>query len=82
MVINIKFKFVVEQIVVEDYVNLEIEKEKNGIYFVEVDKSNDVLVEMSGEIIILLREIQFYYSESENDVQGNFVDDNMKEIDK
>lgn len=82
MVINIKFKFVVEQIVVEDYVNLEVEKEKNGIYFVEVDKSNDVLVEMSGEIIILLREIQFYYSESENDVQGNFVDDNMKEIDK
>lgn len=82
MVINIKFKFVVEQIVVDDYVNLEVEKEKNGIYFVEVDKSNDVLVEMSGEIIILLREIQFYYSESENDVQGNFVDDNMKEIDK
>lgn len=79
-VINIKPKSVAEQTAVDDHANLE--KEKNGTHLVEVDKSNDVLAEMSGEIITLSREIQSHYSESENDAQGNSVDDNTKETDK
>ena len=81
-VINIKPKSVAEQTAAENHANLEVEKEKNETHLVEADNSNDVLVETSGEIINLSKEIQSHYSESENDAQCNSVDDNTKETNK
>ena len=81
-VINIKPKSVAEQTAAEDHANLEVEKEKNETRLVEADKSDDVLEEKSGEIINLSKEIQAHYSESENDVQRNSLDDNTKEANK
>ena len=81
-VINITPKSVAEQTAAEDRANLEAEKENNETPLVEADKNDDVLVEKSGEIINLSKEIQSHYSESENDAQGNSLDDNTKETNK
>lgn len=76
-VINIKPEPVEEM--AEDDANWELVKQKNETRLAEADKTNDILVENSDEIIKLSKEIQSHYSE--NDAEWNVVDD-TKETNK
>lgn len=75
-VINIKTE-IVEEIPKED-ANLEFVNQENETLLAEADRTNDVLEENTEEIIKLSKEIQFHYSESAVQSNGDVIRESKK----